>query len=487
MRCIKGGNNMRIMIFSLGPIFNGQVHGGSQKALRDISIGLGEKGHIIDIYCPRRFDNSEEFKFSENVTVKPVLLFRGTFPEPYEVGPYNIYKSCEILASNMKNYDLFYIHDAELNVEFLKDIIPTVISLRDFCYGETLLGAINFNQSSIIVNSDHSYQCLLDSFNRINRSITRDKVNLIYNGYNYEHFRKKTISEEFYKKLNLEKNTEHNIIGFPHRPDLVKGFIESIEVVSKIIESGKNVKLLIPEYVDNSDFSSRSYKTYTRVMKMIKEKKLENNIVFHKWVPHEMMPEYFSYCDVVLCIGNFCESFSNVSVEALLCETPVLATNSATYRTIPIRKYLNIADYGDSSQIAEKVVEILENKDIDKAKEARNYIIDNLNIKKCVDNYERIFVEAIANFKDNKKTLNLSEINIYDDNSKYHLAPWCYYLKNEIYSDYLYGTYKTNLNQIFKEEKSYTINEMIAKKIKKKDIEDAINDGIILRDFSEEK
>lgn len=51
MHHIKGGSNIRIMVFSLGPIFNGQVHGGSQKALKDISIGLGEiKDTTIDIY-----------------------------------------------------------------------------------------------------------------------------------------------------------------------------------------------------------------------------------------------------------------------------------------------------------------------------------------------------------------------------------------------------------------------------------------------------
>ncbi len=474
---------MKIAVFSLGPIFNGQVHGGSQKALRDIAVGLGKKGHEIVIFCPKRDDNNEIFKFSDNVTVKPIIPFKGTYPAPYEVGPFKIYKACEILGKEVSNFHLLYIHDAELNIEFLKDNIPTVISLRDFCYGETLLGAINFNQSEIIVNSNHTYTCLLDSFSRINSNIKTTKVSLIHNGYDPIHFKRKKTFNNMYNKLGLPPKGDYKMIGFPHRPDLVKGFLESIEVIDKLVKEGVKVKLLIPEYMD-TNCSSRSYETYSRVMKMINDKDLADNIIFHKWVPHELMPEYYSYCDVVLCIGNFCEAFSNVSTESLLCETPVIATNTATYRTMPIRSYVDIVDYGDIDQTVERVKLLLEKRDTKKLSDARKYIIENLSIEKCVDAFESVFERAIKNFipRENK-ILNFKNCNILDRNAKYHLSPWCYYLKNAIYNDYLYGLYADNLNMIYKDNGDFYIDELEKMGLSMDRIEKAIEDGVILREW----
>ena len=474
---------MKIAIFSLGPIFNGQVHGGSQKALRDIAVGLGNKGNKIVIYCPKREDNKDEFNLSDNVRVKPIIPLKGSFPAPYEVGPYRLYKSCEILYNELKDYDLLYLHDGQLNIEFLKGIIPTVISLRDFCYTETLLGAINFNQSDIIVNSMHTYQCLLDSFARINSNINKSNVHLIYNGYNYNHFVKKEITNEFYVHTKLPKKGDYKVMGFPHRPDLDKGFVEAIETIHLLKDKNINVKLLIPEYMDK-DCSSRANETYNIVNNLINKYDLKDNIIFHNWVSHDLMPEYYSYCDAILCVGNFCEAFSNVSMESLLCETHVVATNTTTYRTMEIRKYLNIADYGDVNQMADICEKIFMNHDNDLSA-ARKLIKTNYTIEKCVEQYENVFENAIRRFKKSEqKSIDLNNFNNYDERSVYHLAPWCYYLKNDIYDDYLHAIRNDNLDGIFKTNDRLSIRKMIELGVSKERIISAIDDGVILKEWS---
>ena len=244
-------------------------------------------------------------------------------------------------------------------------------------------------------------------------------------------------------------------------------------------------KLLIPEYIDDKDFSSRTFETYNKIMNMIKSKHLEDNIIFHKWVSHDLMPQYFSYCDVILCIGNFCESFSNVSTESILCETPVIATNSATYRTIPIRNFLEIVDYADIDQTVNKILEIISKNNSNKLLNGRNYIINNLNIQRCVDSFEKVFENAIKNFKYNpSKKINSDNFNSFDLNYKYHLAPWCYYLKDSICSDYS-GIYEDNLNMIYNNGGEYTGRELISMGLTKNRIINAINDGIILKQWQE--
>src|SRR5690606_17660719 len=81
--------------------------------------------------------------------------------------------------------------------------------------------------------------------------------------------------------------------------------------------------------------------THTAPLKnFIDSKGLSNNVIFHKWIPHNRMPEYYSICKVILCIGDFLEAFSNVTVEALLCGTPVISTDSVTYKTMPVQEHL---------------------------------------------------------------------------------------------------------------------------------------------------
>lgn len=469
---------MKILVFSLGPIFKNIVHGGSQKALRDIAVGLAERGHRITILCPQREDNKNEFWLSENVKVVPAIPLKGTFPSPYEVSPYKLYQTCQIIQNMLPLFDVFYLHDGQLNIEYLKNIIPTVISLRDFCYTETLLGALNFEQEKVIVNSDHTYHCLMDSFARINPYL-QNNVHLIYNGYNANKFHKKDISKEFMNYIAIPKGN-FKFIGFPHRPDLDKGFIESILALERIVQKRRNVKMLIPEYVDKG-ISDRADNTYSIVNNLLKEKGLEEHIVFHNWIPHYYMDQYYSLCDVVLCIGDFCEAFSNVSVEALLCQVPGVTTNASTYRTMPIKQFLHIVDYKDIEETAKTVIEILDSGD--KLKEKMNQAVEfiklNLNTEKCINEYEKVFLEASKkNLINTRKILTPN----YDSKAKFHLAPWCYYIKEEIYNDYEHTTYTDSLDGIFKEAQSLTLKEMESLGLEISRIKCAIENGILLSD-----
>ena len=125
-----------------------------------------------------------------------------------------------------------------------------------------------------------------------------------------------------------------------------KGFYNALQVLKRLTKFwGNRVKLLIPTYMD-CGLSSRTDDTYQQIKDTIESLQLQGNTIYHNWVCHEEMPEYYSYCDVILCIGNFVESFSNVSVESLLCGTPVVCSNTSTYRTMPIHEFLYVVPYG---------------------------------------------------------------------------------------------------------------------------------------------
>lgn len=476
---------MKIVVFSLGVVFKNIVQGGSQKVLRDITNGLAQRGHSISILCPYREDNAEIFEIAPNSVVKPILPLRGTFPLPYGVSPFALSEVCRILQKEMKNADLLYCHDGGLNIGFLKNQIPTVISLRDFCYTETLLGALNFNEEKIIVNSMHTSMCLRDSFQRVNPRI-KDKISIIYNGYDGSIFKKTEVSQSFYDLTGLKYKEDEIIIGFPHRPDSDKGFENALKVIYQLKKKwGSKVKLLIPQYMDKG-LSKRTDETYNEISHSIKRMKLSDNVVPYKWIPHSRMPEFYSYCDLILCIGRFVEAFSNVSVEALLCGTPVIAANTATYRTMPIKEYLNIVPYGDIDKTVQEIISIIDGDRRYTISGAREYIMEHLTIDNMIDRFENEFMEAVESYKYRKERTNQfmsqdNKVQIVIDEGKVRLSSWCQYIGGKIYDDYT-NTYSENdfCNIFEKENNPIQVKKLLEMGIDKSVIEKSIKTGILV-------
>ena len=195
------------------------------------------------------------------------------------------------------------------------------------------------------------------------------------------------------------------------------------------------------------------------------------------------MPEYYSYCDIVLCIGNFVEAFSNVAIESLLCSTPVICSNIATYKTIPVRKYLNIVKYGDINEIIQTITTLVNNgfenpESIGSLKEAIEFINKNLSVEKFVDGFETIF----------KNTIHLTMSPPAETSEKhlkktYRLASWCSCINNKIFDDYK-GEYVDDIFKGFFFNNSIHLSEeyLIKNGISQETIENGITEGIIIED-----
>jgi len=424
---------MKILVFSLGPVFKNNVHGGSQKVLRELSILLSRRGHKITILCTKRRDNFKEFSLYNNVRVKPILPFKQTFPVPYLTSPNNLLQISIMLFGEIKKHDILYIHDGGLNLEYLKNIIPTVVSLRDYFYPETLLGAFNFNESELIVNSTHTYNSLLNTVG-IFKSEIIDRVHLVMNGYDSNRLSKKRNLSRIKSFLGVgNKLNENKIICFPHRPDPAKGIFESLEIMKKLLLVYPNAKLLVPRYIDLK-VSKEPEQIYTDIGRYIKQNKLIDKVILHEWVPYDLMPEYYSLSDVTLCVGNFVESFSNVAVESLLCGTPVIASKVATFRSMPVAKFINQVDYGNLELATKEILKLIKNdKNNQVTITARNFIKKNLSLDKMCDQYENIFKNAKI-----RKTLKVKMDIKLKNNTFLNISPWCHISdrNGRIYDDY---------------------------------------------------
>ncbi len=176
---------MKVAVFSMGPVFPQHVHGGSQKTLGAIVRYLSDQGCRLSVYCTRRDDNNKLFSLHRNATVYPVLRYKQTYPEPHYAPPHQLAEVVQILGMAAAENDRFYVHDGELLYSFVYDDVPTVVSVQDFVYPDTLAGALSFRRDHLVVSSTYVRRCVEQVF-RSFRPLPDDRISVAPNGFDQD-------------------------------------------------------------------------------------------------------------------------------------------------------------------------------------------------------------------------------------------------------------------------------------------------------------
>jgi glycosyltransferase involved in cell wall biosynthesis len=472
---------MQILVFSMAPVFRNHVHGGSQKILREVLRHIG-MNHRITVLCTKREDNEEEFELFDNVAVKPRLPFKQTYPEPYYTAPYNLATAIETIKKEMDNHDVLYIHDSEMNFFILHRINkPIIASLREFVYPDTLLGAFNFRRDVVIVNSEFTKESVRYTIGRYMPEIN-ERIIVIPNGINTNLFRRVKPNKVFGYIPRIEGN---NIILYPHRPDERKGIYPVLQVVSRLKHKlgVKDIRLLVPVYVDmNVSEGEKSYYGvihYEKIRDAAGKMDVLENVVFHKWVPYELMPEYYSLGRLTLCIGSFVEGFGcNVSLESICCDTPVIVSRVGAKRTTLPDELVPKVEYGDLSAVEGIALKILrQGADLSGAKE---FIKQRYSYKGMLERYEKVITDTktMPGMRPRFRALNMNRC-------VFRLPPWCYLGEKGIYNDYRYGYSEENhLSRLLRRNKKFTLDDALAEGLSEKVVRDCINKGDLVCDVN---
>ena len=268
------------------------------------------------------------------------------------------------------------------------------------------------------------------------------RVELIENGINLNLF-KKVKPKKVLKLIDGKINKSDRIILYPHRPDPSKGIYHSLKLLHKLKVKKKldNLKLLIPHYIDEEitrDLESH----YKNIIQKSEELGINENIIFHKWIPYELMPEYYSLGDLTLSIGNFIESFgSNVGLEFLACGTPVIMSLVGAQRYTLPKGIVPKVPYDDEKGIVELAYKILTKKNDHNNVKIREFIKSKFSHDKMLKRYEEVITNA--------KIIRPLEIKFVKP--KIHsepliLAPWACLTKFGIYNDYDYKYHQISKN-----------------------------------------
>lgn len=348
---------MRIVMFSINPLFEGQVMGGAPKHLQAVAMHLGEQGHAVTVLCTRRTAEQRPFGLGDHVQVKPVLPYHQPFPQPYAIPAYDMAGIVQTLADHLQEADRFYMHDGEFLFPYVYDHLPTVVSLRDNVYPETILGGFLFRRDQMILNSEYSRRYYEQTVGRFLPGLS-ERIHVVPNGVDWARFRP-TPPDEIRRLVPVDP-AQHAIVLHPHRPEENKGIRQTLAVADLLVHryGMSHLRVCMPRWLE-ADASEELRAFYRGIEAEIRERGLEPNFVFHEWIPQWLMPQYYTLGGATLVLGSYPEAFGNVAYESLGCGTPAVVARISSQREILPEHLIDKVDFADAEAAAEKAAAIL--------------------------------------------------------------------------------------------------------------------------------
>lgn len=409
---------MKIVATSINPLFADQVIGGSTKHLRNVAVKLAEDGHEVTVLCTGREDTAEPFHWHERAEVLPVLRHKQPFPGPYEIPGYRMAQNIQTVADHLVDADRFYIHDGEFLFPAVAQDVPTVVSLRDNVYPETMLGSYLFRGDTLITIADYSREVVIAGPGRFLRELPERTVT-IPNGIDFDRFRRKRPAPALADLVPAEL-TGRTVVLHPHRPERSKGLPQTIAVADQLVHRHgfDDLLVLVPRWFDAD--KGEDTRAFQREMETaIAERGLTGHVLFHDWIPQSLMPDYFNSGHLTLALGHFVEAFGNTPYESLACGTPTITARVATHRTLVPDDLLEKVHFGDIEGTAVLAARLLrEGAGVPEA--VTEHLRTHYDVADQLDAYAEAILGAVKRPEINYRFDPLTP------DTTLRLAPWCY-------------------------------------------------------------
>lgn len=364
---------------------------GMQLYIQRIGEELVKRGHEVTVLCAKHKPElpSEEVIDGIRVVrlqVPPIAISRGMVMPAYPWAAYQL----------VQEHDVVSIHSPMLETALLsiiggltgRTIIPTH-------HGDLLLPPGAFNRV-IQWTIFQFYKFMARRAPKI-VAYTEDYAN---NSYYLMPFRSKvqvihppiTMPEpnlENAAKLREEWSSNGGpLIGFAgrfvqeKRPDLL---ITSLEI---ILQKYPDARIVFAGQYDIP------YENTWELYKPIVDKYREHLIFLGLMSDMQFMADFFAACDV-LALTSDSECFALVQVEAMLCGTPVVMTDTPGGR-VPVQKtgMGRLSQRGNYRSMGEEIVAVLDNPD--QYRKSREEIESVFSFKETVDRYEQLFLQYAA-------------------------------------------------------------------------------------------
>lgn len=174
----------------------------------------------------------------------------------------------------------------------------------------------------------------------------KEKIHLIHHGISLDKLSKATeeCKEELRNKYHLKNKI---VIGTVARLVEWKGHRLLLDLAELLVKKYPNIVFL---FAGNGE-----EKVMADLEKIIREKNLQNHIIFTGWVDREKIPSLYSIMDIYIHAAKY-EPFGFVIAEAMLNATPVLSTKTGSaLDAIEHKKNGYLVNYDSVSEFVEGI------------------------------------------------------------------------------------------------------------------------------------
>jgi len=239
----------------------------------------------------------------------------------------------------------------------------------------SLMEAVFKSSTKIIINSaDYLAQSIFKKY--LYKSV---EIHPPVNDSNYYSVSHDALSH----KLSLD--TEYFKIGFAGRIVFEKGILYLLNAIPLLMKGIANFKIIIAgDFVNIAGGSVK--KELDHLCRLYPDK-----IIFTGFLEHNELLQFYSVIDVlVLPSIDPLESFGMVQVEAMLCGTPVIASNLPGVRLVVEKTGFGaLAKPRDSEDIAKKIIELAHNRPTLDPR-----LLDQFRLRHSIGKYDALFQSA---------------------------------------------------------------------------------------------
>ena len=195
------------------------------------------------------------------------------------------------------------------------------------------------------------------------------------------------------------RERDYNVIGFCGRIVEEKGIDILIKAFELIKKKRKNIKLEIAG--DYKKIAGGSI--YPKLKEYVDKNNIKDVTFLGRLSDKELIDFYSSIGVFVLPSINSLEAFGMVQLEAMLCNTPVVASNLPGVRTIVQNTNMGlIAEVKDENDLAKKIIEVMQNREkyIKSREEILNKYSTEIIVSKYYNLFKKITIRGEKNAKD---------------------------------------------------------------------------------------
>jgi len=231
--------------------------------------------------------------------------------------------------------------------------------------------------------------------NKNDLGLPLNKGHVIYNPFDKKIFQQVTDNEVNSLRIEFGLNKSDHLISNVGRLDSWKGQDYFLKAFAKVLKIHPNIKALIVG--DYGKTSQEGILYYEHLQNLTKELNISKNVIFtgHRFD----IPQIMVASDIVVHSASKPEPFGRVIVEAMLAETPIIATAAGGVLEI-IEDQVNgiLIPLENITSMTKAIQKILENpeKSQKMAKVAKKYAQEKFSVQQHVRTVENIYQTVLT-------------------------------------------------------------------------------------------